>query len=177
MTDDHDTYEPAFPKPEPRKKEPKGLKRTGSLPPVRKKGKRRFSKEQHDKRVRFEKLYRSTVRPRYLLDLARRQGRLTRLDDSLPGETQREKLEDLTPQEAPLCEVGAPGTSCREKARLATQIHHLKGRGRRKHEPHLLIDTAFFRGVCDECHDWIHHHPTEARREGYSLSRHDTIDE
>lgn len=175
-------YKPAFPKPERKQKEKKDLKRTelkrtGSLPTVRKAGKRRFSKEQHDKRVRFEKLYRSTVRPRYLLDLARRQGALTRPDEALEGDTPQEKLEALTQAERPRCEVRAPGTSCEKRPSVASQIHHRKGRGRRKHEPHLLIDTAFFTGVCPDCHHHLEHNPAWARREGYTLSRHDKVTE
>lgn len=174
---DRDDYKPAFPKPERKEKKRKGLKRSGRLPPVRKKGKRRFNKEQHDKRVRFEKLYRHTVRPRYLLDLARRQGRLKRPDEQIWGDTLREKLESLTRLEAPDCEVRAPGTDCEERAGRATQIHHKRGRGRRKHEPHLLIDTSLFAGACPECHEYIERNRKWSMREGWILSRHDKIDE
>jgi hypothetical protein len=45
--------------------------------------------------------------------------------------------------------------------RDATDIHHKAGRGGRTN------DESTFTAVCRECHDWIHHHPADARAKGF----------
>lgn len=47
-----------------------------------------------------------------------------------------------------------------EKPRMATEVHHLRGRGR------LLCDTRFFVSSCFECREWPHKHPSQARELG-----------
>jgi len=155
-----------FPKPPKREKsKPKGLSRTG------------FNHETNARRSSFDWLYRHHVRPGYFLSVARAQGRLARSDEGIPGETAREKVENLKSSELPLCEVRAPGTECAAKGgHLGVQIHHKQGRGRRKKSPHRLVDTTNMALVCSECHDYIHGHSEWSRSEGWMISRHDKIE-
>jgi len=154
-----------FPKPEKRpKKRRKGMSRSG------------FTRAMSKRRADFDRLYRWHVRPRYLIDLARRQGRLHRKDDDLPGDTPKVQLENLKWSEMPLCEVRAPDTECAAAGgTVAHQIHHKRGRGRRKVEPHLLVNTDHFAATCPECHEYLHAHPAWARENGWIISRHDKV--
>ncbi len=56
------------------------------------------------------------------------------------------------------CEV------CRRRA--ATDVHHIRGR-----EGDLLVNPAFFLGVCRRCHDRIEHAPQWAASQGYTMTR------
>lgn len=51
--------------------------------------------------------------------------------------------------------------------RQATQVHHGKGRATIE----LLLDERFWRPVSMEGHEYIHAHPEEAMRMGWSFSR------
>lgn len=51
------------------------------------------------------------------------------------------------------------------KGRIASDLHHQKGRGK------YLCDTTFFLSTCRECHDWITEHSKEAIELGLSVSR------
>lgn len=154
-----------FPKPEPKKKSPrKGLRRGRS--------RSGFTTPQQRQREEHERLYRTVTRPKYLLDLARRQGRLSVPDDDLPGGTLAEKWSLLMGAEQPRCEIQAPGTECAELGgKPARQIHHRKGRDRRKSDPHLLNDTTYFVAVCGECHEHVESHRSWAYQNGWLLSR------
>lgn len=58
--------------------------------------------------------------------------------------------------------------ACKENGdyRAATEVHHYRGKLGR-----LLCDTRFFRSVCQEHHNYIHHvNPNEARRRGWLAS-------
>lgn len=59
----------------------------------------------------------------------------------------------------PLCE------RCCE--RLATDIHHKKGR-----LGALLTDLNHFAALCTQCHYWVEHNRTAAIQEGWLESRH-----
>jgi hypothetical protein len=59
--------------------------------------------------------------------------------------------------ENPLCEV------C---CRLATDVHHTKGRGKKD-----FLDTATWKRLCRECHIMIETHPEWAKEMGFSSSR------
>ena len=48
---------------------------------------------------------------------------------------------------------------------LATDIHHMKGRG-----PYLL-DTSTWLPVCRSCHNWIENNPEDSYDLGFSLKR------
>lgn len=160
-----------FPKPEPKpKSKPK------RLPPVRKAGKRNFNAEQHEKRKQHEMLYRRVVRPQFLLDKAREQGRLRLPDDRLEGDTPQKRLRNLPFSQHPRCTVHAPGTGCTEASpNVATEVHHKAGRSRRKAEPHLLTDTTFFQETCPDCHRYIEANPEWASERGLKESRHDRV--
>lgn len=179
MNDDTpDQENVAFPKPKPREKRPhRGLKRSGLKRSGRLRGRGRsgFTTPQQQERKQHEMLYRRTVRPKYLLDLARRQGRLKGDDDGLPGDDLRQKLVLLPTRSKPLCEVQAPGTGCEGKGgKVANQIHHRAGRGRRKSAPHLLTDTSKFVGICGECHDFCESNREWAYKHGWLERRNDT---
>lgn len=47
----------------------------------------------------------------------------------------------------------------------ATQIHHMKGRGK------YLNDTSTWLGVSDTGHEWIEANPKLAKERGFSMSR------
>lgn len=155
-----DDFSPAFPKPKAREKKPrKGVNK------VRPEGKRNYNPDQRARRRAEDMQYRRFTRPQYLIDLARKQGRLDRTNEQLPGEAPQDKLRMLTPDELPLCEVGAAESQC--EGRLpALHVHHVKGRG-----PHLN-DPDTYLGVCRNCHDHIENNRKWARERGYLQSRH-----
>jgi hypothetical protein len=63
-------------------------------------------------------------------------------------------------EEHPFCEIGLEGCT-----RVATEIHHTKGKG-----IHYL-DTDTFKAICNHCHILITEHSKEAIDKGYSQSR------
>jgi hypothetical protein len=157
-----DDFPPAYPKPKKREKKPrKGVNR------VRPEGKRSYSADQRARRRAEDTLYRKHTRPGYLLDLARAQGRLRRAD--LPGETNQHRLQSLTPDELPLCEVGV-AEGCDGRL-AAVHVHHVKGRG-----PHLN-DPSTYKGVCPRCHDHIENNRKWAREHGLLSTRHAHVQE
>lgn len=171
MSDDNEDQ--LFPKPQRKKKEAKGLQRGGPLKrtPMKRKipSRPKFTTEQQKKRRAFEQTYRKVVRPKYLLDLARAQGRLTTPDDDLPGDTPQEKLALLPAGQQPLCEV--------DGVNLATQIHHKRGRQRRKDAPHLLLDTTYFMGVSPSAHEFIENNRALAYEKGWLIPRNQVDEE
>ena len=48
------------------------------------------------------------------------------------------------------------------KSSSSTDIHHRAGRNGK-----FLNDCSLWLAVCRTCHDWIHRHPAEARKQGY----------
>ena len=50
--------------------------------------------------------------------------------------------------------------------RLASQLHHTAGR-----TGEALVDSEYFAGLCQPCHDWVHDNPAEARGEGWLESK------
>lgn len=61
-------------------------------------------------------------------------------------------------RQAPLCE--------RCGGRIATQVHHMAGRS-----GDALVDTEWFAGLCQWCHDDIHDNPEQARKAGWMESK------
>ena len=47
----------------------------------------------------------------------------------------------------------------------ATDIHHKQGRGK------YHLDTSTWLSVCRNCHNYIEHHPEEAKELGYTSIR------
>lgn len=47
----------------------------------------------------------------------------------------------------------------------ATDIHHKQGRGK------YHLDTSTWLSVCRNCHNYIEHHPKEAKELGYTSTR------
>lgn len=173
MDDSHDDFRPAFPKPKKREKKPwKGEKKPWKrekkpwkgVNEVRPEGKRNYTTDQRARRRAEDTLYRRHSRPDYLMDLARRQGRLGRTPEDIPGDVPQEKLHHLTPDELPLCEAGAPGTGC-DKNLPALHVHHMKGRGLNLNNPGTYL------GVCPTCHDHIENNRAFAREKGWLESR------
>lgn len=141
-------------------------------PTRRPKRKVKFNREQARVRIGYERAYRRKARPGYLMNLAREQGRLTLADDEIEGDDLREKLSSLPYAMHPLCEVRAPGTECEARGgKVATSIHHKKGRMKQKHAPHLLTDDRFFCATCDDCHEHIERNRNWARENGWILRR------
>lgn len=67
---------------------------------------------------------------------------------------------ELYLREHPLCQAKVHFCT-----RLATEIHHIIGRGK-----HYLDDLKFL-SVCRNCHEWIENHPEEAKALNLSQSR------
>jgi hypothetical protein len=109
--------------------------------------------------------YRQIARPQYLMDTARKQGRLLRRGEEIPGELPFEKLKHLEPGEWPLCEIGLAETNCHGR-RTARSIHHLRGR-----EGENMIDDSKFMACCSECHSLVESNRTWAYANGYLLRR------
>ena len=61
----------------------------------------------------------------------------------------------------PLCQCGLPGCT-----KLAVDIHHKKGRGV------WLNVVEFFLAVCRSCHNRLGDKDAEARKLGFTVSRH-----
>lgn len=133
-------------------------------PARRIKGKRNIPNEQRARRKAEDVQYRRVTRPNFLMELARRQGRLSRSPEVIPGDDAREQLASLLAEERPRCEPGLSQTGCHGK-RVATDVHHKRGRGRH------LNDASTFLGTCPACHDYIETHRAWARERGYLLSR------
>jgi len=149
------------PKPKKReKKERKGLKRRA---PGRR---RKYTTEQRERRREKEVQYAQFDRPGYLLTLARRQGRLKRSNVNIAGDTPREKLDWLDPNEYPLCEFALEETGCRGN-NVATEVHHDERRDGNK-----LNDPSTYTGGCHPCHQYVEEHPKWAREQGYIKTRH-----
>lgn len=72
------------------------------------------------------------------------------------------KLRQVFLVENPVCEVTA---RLKDEAVPATEVHHMKGRGR------YLLDTSTWLPVSREGHQLIHNNPKWARARGYILSR------
>jgi len=60
----------------------------------------------------------------------------------------------------PLCDA-----KLKHCTRIATDIHHMKGRGK------FLLNILTWLPVCRECHRYIEEHPYEAKQLGLSESR------
>lgn len=60
----------------------------------------------------------------------------------------------------PLCEAKLD-----ECTKVATEIHHMKGRGK------YLLDDSTFLATCRNCHNWLENHPKLAKLLGFSDSR------
>lgn len=58
-----------------------------------------------------------------------------------------------------------PWCHCEGCPRQATEVHHMRGRGR------YLLDTRTFMAVCADCHRKIHNNVGWAMEKGYMLSR------
>lgn len=69
-------------------------------------------------------------------------------------------LRELFLKEFPLCTTHLMGCE-----KIATEIHHMKGRGI------YLNDVGTWLPVCRYCHHWIEMHPSEAKTLGFSQSR------
>jgi hypothetical protein len=155
----------AFPKPPKReKKKRKGLR------PVRASGKQHYTTDQRARRKAEDTEYRRFTRPRYLLDLARSQGRLVRSEEALLGSSPQHKLATLRHDELPLCELALPETGCHGE-RVAIHVHHRKGRG-----PYLNDPTTYV-GACPGCHDYVEANRKWAREMGFIESRHEHVQE
>lgn len=160
-----DDFHPAYPKPKKREKRPrKGVNK------VRPEGKRSYTAEQRARRRAEDMQYRRHSRPAFLMALSRGQGRLVRPDEDIPGEAPQDKLHMLTPDELPLCEVGASETGCNGNL-PAMHVHHTKGRG-----PHLN-DMETYLGVCPKCHDFVENNRKIARERGWLLPRNWKVDD
>jgi hypothetical protein len=61
----------------------------------------------------------------------------------------------------PVCQIGVKG--CTHES---TDVHHMAGK-----ENELLIEVAYFKACCRNCHDYAHDNPIEAIEKGYSISR------
>lgn len=154
-----------FPKPRKRTRQRKRLN------PVSPQGKRSYSAKERAEAKEANQLYSQYVRPQYLLDLARQQGRLTRSDAEIPGATPKQKLLHLArPDEWPLCEMRLDQTGCAEGAHVAATVHHRKGREKRDGH-RLLNETSLFVGACPDCHDYVERHRRWARSAGWLLPR------
>lgn len=46
----------------------------------------------------------------------------------------------------------------------STEVHHTNGRNDDR-----LNDKEFFMSSCRSCHEWIHDHPKQARKEGWLI--------
>ena len=55
---------------------------------------------------------------------------------------------------------------CQRCGKMATDIHHKKGR-----MGELLIDKTFFMSACRPCHIFIEEHPAISYEKGWSIKR------
>lgn len=80
-----------------------------------------------------------------------------RKKESILYSTMRKVYLDQHPQ----CEINIPGVCSHQNA---NQIHHTySGKDRDKY----FLDTATWKATEQNCHDWVHTHPIEAREMGY----------
>lgn len=49
---------------------------------------------------------------------------------------------------------------CQKKK--SKDVHHVHGR-----LAGAYLDTTTWKALCRACHDWVHHHPADARRTGW----------
>lgn len=71
----------------------------------------------------------------------------------------------------PKCEIALLETGCFGD-RLATQIHHIRGRiGKDEHGTPLLISHSNFLGSCSTCHEWVEQNRKQAIERGFSKPR------
>jgi hypothetical protein len=154
-----------FPKPKAREK-----KKRKRMNAVRPEGRRSYSADQRARRKAEDTLYRRFRRPTYLMGLSRRQGRLVRREEDIPGEFPNQKLHALRPDELPLCEAGIEEAGCFGEL-PALHVHHKRGRG-----PHLN-DPDTYLGVCVRCHDYIENNRRWAKEQGYLETRHKHVQE
>ena len=66
------------------------------------------------------------------------------------------QLRNVFLKKNPKCWVKKPG--CTQQA---TQVHHLAGRGMN------TTKVLTFIAICHGCHEWVHKHPNQARKEGW----------
>lgn len=172
------TYAPIFPKaarkakerkPLTRKKAPRTRPKPGEVAQKyvtreKVKGKAGYTTDQRLRRQKEDQLYRRVTRPKYLLDLARRQGHLVRQTSELHGDTMQAKFAGLFATELPRCEAAIHEAGCNGEL-PALEVHHKRGRG-----PYLN-DTSTFVGVCSKCHAYIEANPRWAKEVGLSESK------
>lgn len=93
--------------------------------------------------------------------LSKTQTKIKKVSTKLSKELRRySALREQYLRQHPICQAKV---KCRGK--LATDIHHMKGRGK------YLLDTTKFLSVCRDCHDWITEFSNEAIELGLSESR------